>query len=393
MKYSSFKLTSRKKKITLLLFLNIQCICFSQNITPGAERTDGYLDLLQNKKIGIVANQTSFIKQTHLVDSLQSLGIDIQFIFAPEHGFRGNQDAGKLITDGRDTKTGLSIISLYGKNKKPKKEDLEKIDLVLFDIQDVGVRFYTYLSTLHYVMEACAENGTELIVLDRPNPNAHTIDGPVLVKGFESFVGKHPIPVLYGCTLGEMAQMINGEKWLKNGNRCSLKVIKCANYNHNSCYMLPIKPSPNLPNALSIALYPSLCFFEPTAISIGRGTDSPFQIIGSPLLRDSSYSFTPRSIVGASKYPKHENKKCFGSDLTSKTIDTHFSLKYLIAYYKAYPNKEGFFTNEKFFNLLAGNDRLVQQIKEGKNEGEIRKSWKKEISAYKKMRKKYLLYE
>ncbi len=387
-----FYLDACVRPLFVICFVLIAFVSTAQTIQPAAERTEAYLEKIKDKDIAIVANQTSTIHQTHLVDSLLSLGIKVKHIFSPEHGFRGNEDAGKLVANGIDITTGLPIISLYGKKKKPKKEDLEGIEVVLFDIQDVGVRFYTYLSSLHYVMEACAEENVLLIVLDRPNPNAHSINGPILDSKFQSFVGMHPIPVVYGCTLGEMAHMINGEKWLNHGVQCPLEVIKCGNYQHNSCYTLPIKPSPNLPNALSIALYPSLCFFEATDISIGRGTNTPFQIIGSPLLKDSSFSFTPVSMPGASKYPKHENKKCYGSNLRDRNDDTHFSLRYLLSYYKAYPNKEKFFTNEKFFNLLAGNDILIKQIKDEVSEVDIKKSWEKDLTRYMLMRKKYLLY-
>ena len=381
-------------RLFCILFVFICFFSFSEEkIKVGAENTNAYLHFLENKKIGIVANQTSFIHQTHLVDSLISLGIDITFIFAPEHGFRGQEDAGKHIEDGKDAKTGLPIISLYGKNKKPNQEHLNQVDIIIFDIQDVGCRFYTYLSSLHYVMEACAETNTKLIVLDRPNPNAHTIDGPILEKEYRSFVGMHPIPVVYGCTLGEMAMMINGEKWLKNKIECDLTVIKNEDYSHNSCYILPIKPSPNLPNAFSIALYPSLCFFEGTSVSVGRGTEYPFQIVGSPYLKDSSFSFIPRSIEGAAKYPKHEDVKCYGTDFSKTNISTQFSVKYLLSYYQAYSNKNKFITNERFFNLLAGNSILLEQIKANKSEKEIKQSWKQGLDAYKKIREKYLLYK
>ncbi|MFK7899718.1 MAG: exo-beta-N-acetylmuramidase NamZ domain-containing protein [Cyclobacteriaceae bacterium] len=380
-----------KTFLSFILSTIISCI-HANDFKTGAEQLDKYLPLLEGKNIAIVANQTSVIENTHLVDTLLAKGVHITTIFSPEHGFRGNHDAGKKVTDGKDVTTGLSITSLYGKNKKPSAKQLHDIDVVLFDIQDVGVRFYTYLSTLHYVMEACAEQHKQVIVLDRPNPNAHYIDGPVLDTAFRSFVGIHPIPVIYGCTLGEMAQMINGEKWLKKGVSCSLKVIALKDYTHQNCSILPVKPSPNLPNALSIAIYPSLCFFEPTVISIGRGTDFPFQVMGAPAFTDSSFTFTPRSIEGASKYPKHENEACFGTDLRNRTIDTHFTLSYLLNYYKAYPKKETFFTNEKFFNLLAGNNQLIEHVKQQISEQEIKKTWQKDLKTYKKIRKKYVLY-
>ena len=308
-------------------------------------------------------------------------------MFAPEHGFRGIKDAGESIKDNIDEKTGIPIISLYGKNKKPSKEQLKNIDVILFDIQDVGVRFYTYLSTLHYVMEAAAENQITVIVLDRPNPNNHYIDGPVLDTSFRSFVGLHPVPIVYSMTIGEYAKMINGENWIKK--KCDLKVIPIKNYSRKKRYSLPVKPSPNLPNHKSINLYPSLCLFEGTDISVGRGTKYPFQHYGAPYLQ-SNYSFIPKSGEG-SKYPKHENKKCFGNDLRLKDIHLNsLNLQWLINAYNECPNQEKFFNN--FFDKLAGTNKLREDIISGKKQRFIKDSWKKDIIEFKKIRKKYLIY-
>lgn len=361
---------------------------------PAAENTSAYLPLLQGKNIALVVNQTSVVGETHLADTLLKLGISIKKIFAPEHGFRGTADAGETVTDGIDTKTGLPVISLYGKNKKPSSSQLEGIDLVVFDIQDVGARFYTYISTMHYVMEACAENAISFMVLDRPNPNGYYVDGPVLDTSFSSFVGMHPIPVVHGLTVGELAQMINGENWLKGGVQCDLQVVACTNYQHDSQYKLPIKPSPNLPNDRAIELYPSLCFFEPTIVSIGRGTQTPFQLVGSPEHANFySYQFTPQSTSGA-KYPKHEGELCFGKDLTDSSIqhNTPFFLTELLTFYQQTEDKETFFTNAKFFDLLAGTDKLRQQIRAGLSEEEIRQSWQSDLEKYKILREKYLIY-
>lgn len=367
------------------------CTQVSKRIIVGAEQTERYLPQLLGKQIALVVNQTSVVNNTHLVDTLLSSGANIKHIFAPEHGFRGKADAGEQVKNGLDAKTGLPIISLYGKNKKPTAEQLKDIELVIFDIQDVGVRFYTYISTMHYMMEACAENNIPLLILDRPNPNGNYTDGPVLEKEFSSFVGMHPIPVVHGLTVGELAQMINGEGWLKDNMRCELNIVPVMNWSHNTPYELPIKPSPNLPNATAINLYPSLCFFEPTQISIGRGTYSPFLVVGSPDSK-GNYSFTPQSIDGMSKYPKHENKACYGIDLReSETMDS-INLDYLISFYNDYPKKEEFFTNSRFFNLLAGNATLQEQIKAGLSSSEIKASWQKKLNAYREMSKKYHIY-
>lgn len=382
-------------------------------ICTGAENTSSYLDLLTNKKVGIVTNQTGIInydelittyvqdpkvkpktdvvtKEKSIVDYLINKKINIQKIFAPEHGFRGTADAGEHVVDGKDTKTGLPIISLYGDNKKPKKEQLAEIDVMIFDLQDVGARFYTYISSLHYIMEACAENNIQLIVFDRPNPNGSIVDGPVLEKEFSSFVGMHPIPLLHGMTIGEYAQMINGENWLKNGIQCNLKVIPCLNYKRDMTYSLPTKPSPNLPNDQSINLYASLCLFEGTNVSVGRGTEKQFQIYGSPFLPKSDFSFTPIPNFGA-KEPIYNGKTCFGEDLTTISKVDKLELKWLIKAYNSTSDKSKFFNS--FFTKLAGTKKLQQQIESGVSENDIRKSWNKDLISFKEMRKKYLLYD
>ena len=376
------------RQIICLIILSIIIDTNAQNIITGAERVNKYLSLITNKQVAIVGNQTSMINNVHLVDSLISHKINIIKVFSPEHGFRGNEDAGAYIKDDIDSKTKLPIISLYGKNKKPSNDDLEDVDIILFDIQDVGVRFYTYISTLHYVMEAAAENNIELIVLDRPNPNGHYIDGPVREENYKSFVGMHPVPIVYGMTIGEYAQMINGEQWISQ--KCNLKVIKLVGYNHDSHYDLPIKPSPNLPNSRSINLYPSLCLFEGTNVSIGRGTNFPFQHFGAPYLK-SNYSFIPKSGKG-SKFPKHENKRCYGSDLRfQENYMNNINLVWLINCYNECPNKEDFFNS--FFDKLAGNEKLRKQIYEGKETSEIINSWQKDLNKFKKIRAKYLMYD
>ena len=377
-------------KIKQIICISLVLLTFSvnaQNIVLGAECTDTYLPLLKRKAVGIIGNQTSMIAETHLVDSLLSLGINVVKVFSPEHGFRGTADAGAKIEDGIDVKTRLPIISLYGKNKKPSPKQLEGIDVFLFDIQDVGARFYTYISTLHYVMEAASENKINVIVLDRPNPNGHYIDGPIREEGFKSFVGMHPVPIVHGMTIGEYAKMINGENWIST--KCNLTVIEIENYTHDMHYDLPIKPSPNLPNSKSINLYPSLCLFEGTNVSIGRGTDYPFQHFGAPYL-ESNYSFTPKSGEG-SKYPKHKNIKCHGTDLRFQdNYLTTINLNWLINSYNKCPDKEKFFTH--FFDKLAGTDKLRLQIIAGKDAKEIKDSWAKDLNTFKEIRSKYLLY-
>ena len=367
-----------------------------KKIETGAQQTTLYANSLANKNIAVVANQTSILlntngNHTHLVDSLVTLNYNILKVFSPEHGFRGDADAGEKVIDGKDAKTGLPLISLYGNNKKPTEEQLKGIDVVVFDIQDVGVRFYTYISTLHYVMEACAELEIPLIVLDRPNPNGHYIDGPTLEIEYTSFVGMHPIPVVYGMTIGEYAQMINGEHWLKNKIQCDLTVIPLKNYTHNKQYNLPVKPSPNLPNEKSINLYPSLCFFEGTNVSAGRGTEKQFQIFGSPFLskNEFNFSFTPQPNFGA-KNPKHKGLQCCGLDLSKITYLNKIDISYLIKAYHATSDKEIFFNN--FFTKLAGTKKLQQQIENNTSIEEIYNSWQKGIADFKKVRKTYLIY-
>lgn len=404
-----FEIKSLKSiKLILLLAFNVVCsglysqvkagkILYDRDVLTGAEQTAVYLPLLQGKAVAVVANQTSMIDDTHLVDSLVSLGINVVRVFSPEHGFRGKADAGELVKDGVDTKTGISLVSLYGSNKKPKISDLKDVDIVVFDIQDVGARFYTYISTMSYVMEACAENVKEFLVLDRPNPNGFYVDGPVLQKKQKSFVGLHSIPVVHGMTIAEYARMVNEEGWLKNGVRCALEYVKCENYTHSDYYQLPIKPSPNLPNMTSIYLYPSLCFFEGTVVSVGRGTEFPFQLYGHPAFPDNGFNFIPISTEGA-KNPKLKGERCFGNDL--KNIGTELiksnpeiHLEWLSKAYKEYPLKEEFFLTNGFFNLLAGNTLLKEQISLGKDVSEIRKTWFDDLSTFKKTREKYLLYE
>ncbi len=393
-------LTARKSTYLFFAFLLMihmsSCAQNSSNtIVTAADQTPLYLKKLKGKKIAVVANQTSVIKNkkngyTHLVDSLVSSNINIQKVFAPEHGFRGKADAGEEIKDGVDTKTGLPIISLYGKNKKPSKEQLKGINAVVFDIQDVGARFYTYISTLHYVMEACAESGIPVIVLDRPNPNGHYIDGPVLEPEHKSFVGMHPVPVVYGMTIGEYAKMINGEKWLANGIKAKLTVIPLKNYTHQSEYSLPIKPSPNLPNDVSINLYPSLCFFEGTNVSAGRGTDMQFQVYGSPFLSDKNpFSYTPSPNEGA-KYPKHAYMICYGEDLRKTPRLKELDLSWLMKACKENTTKNFF---NKFFTKLAGTTMLQSQLEGEVPQADIKRTWKEGLEKFKKVRAKYLLYK
>ncbi|HEY4618460.1 MAG TPA: DUF1343 domain-containing protein [Flavobacterium sp.] len=359
-------------------------------INTGADNFETYLPLLNDKKIAIVTNQSGLLSNnTHIVDFLLEKNIAIQKIFAPEHGFRGTADAGEHVVDGKDAKTGLPIVSLYGDNKKPKAGQLAGIDIMVFDLQDVGARFYTYISSLHYVMEACAENNIPLIILDRPNPNGNVVDGPILEKEYSSFVGMHPIPVLHGMTIGEYGQMINGEKWLKNGVQCKLKVIPCTNYNHRMNYSLPVKPSPNLPNDQAINLYASLCFFEGTNVSVGRGTEKQFQIYGSPYLPKSGFSFIPKPNVGAQN-PIYNGVECFGEDLSAIAKVKQLELKWLIKAYQTTSDKSKFFN--VFFTKLAGTEKLQTQIENAVPEGEIRKSWQQGLIEFKKIRSQYLIY-
>jgi len=366
-----------------------------KRIIPGAERTKTYLPIISGKKVAIAANQTSMIGQVHLLDSLISLGIDVVRIFSPEHGFRGDADDGALVRDEFDNKTGIPVRSLYQESLKPDQADLEDIDIVIFDMQDVGVRFYTFISTLHYIMQTCAENNTSLIVLDRPNPHGFYIDGPVLEPEFTSFVGMHEVPVVYGMTIGEYAMMINGEGWLGEGLKCNLTVIPCRNYDHLSKYDLPVKPSPNLPTMNGIYLYPSLAFFEGTVVSVGRGTDFPFEVFGHPSLTNCSFTFIPESKPGADSNPVLKGEKCYGIDLRNFRDLGHkrpakLDLHWLIFAYSQFPDKDKFFND--YFEKLAGNSILREQIIMGLTEDEIRESWKKGLEKFQVVRKKYLLY-
>lgn len=386
------------KYLVILLFISFSGICGAANIQNGADQIETLISLINNKRIALVANQTSLVGSTHLLDTLCSLGQRPAALFAPEHGFRGKADAGETVKDGKDVKTGTPIISLYGKNKKPSATALADIDMIVFDIQDVGARFYTYISTLYYVMQACAENGKELVVLDRPNPCDY-VDGPIQKKEYKSFVGMLPIPVLHGCTMGELAGMINGEGWLGNNMKCNYSVIKIKGWKHGDPYSLPVKPSPNLPNDQSIALYASLCLFEATSVSVGRGTYFPFQVIGSPLLPKDKYpfSFTPKALEGFDKNPLHKNTECHGIDLRNTDAKqlNGFSLKYVIEIYNEFKkmNKsESFLTRPKWFDLLMGTNQVRLDMLNGKSEKEIRSAWLEDLNKYKEMRKKYILY-
>jgi len=373
----------------LIVLCCIKFYAIGQEIITGIERTEEYLPLIKSKNVGVVCNHSAIFKnRTHLVDSLLKLNVKISKIFAPEHGFRGEANAGEWISSTIDEKTGLPIISLYGKSKKPEVNDLKDIEIIIFDIQDVGVRFYTYISTLHYIMEACAESNIPLIVLDRPNPLGFYVDGPVLDTTHRSFVGMHPVPIVYGMTIGEYAQMINGEKWLKKGIQCNLIVIGLKNYTHRTRYVLPVKPSPSLVNMQSIYLYPSLCLFEGTVISVARGTDFPFQAIGHPFLKGKyNFSFEVPATLGNKKVLY--TKTCYGLDLR-ESKDTTFTLNYVIEFYKNYPKKNEFFNS--FFIKLIGDKRVYEAIKQGKSESEIRQIWQKDLEKFMKVREKYLLY-
>lgn len=376
----------------LLVFITLGCSNQAQEqpmkILPGAYQTDEYLPLIEDKKVGLAVNHSSLIEDTHLTDSLQSLGVNIRKVFTPEHGFTGTVSDGANIEYDNE-EAPFELISLYGKNKKPTPEQLEGIDIMIFDIQDVGTRFYTYISTMHLVIEACAENNIPVIILDRPNPNGSYVDGPVLDSALSSFVGMHPIPIVHGMTIGELARMINDEGWLKNEIRCKLIVLPVKNWDHSTPYSLPVRPSPNLPNELSIALYPSLCLFEGTIMSVGRGTDYAFQQIGHPDYPDTTYSFTPASREGA-KWPPYEDQKCYGLSWIGKQPTYAFSLQPLIETYKKM-NRDDFFND--YFKRLAGTNSLQKQIEEGQTEEEIRASWEPELSNFKKKRKQYLLYK
>jgi len=386
----------------------------NHTVIPGAERMETYLPLLKGKSVAVFANQTSMVKNSHLVDTLLKCGIKIVKIFGPEHGFRGNADAGEKVGDMKDKKTGIPVVSLYGKHQKPTPEDFKEVDILVFDIQDVGVRFYTFISSLEYYLEAALENHKPLLILDRPNPNGFYVDGPVLNTKFKSFIGMQPIPIVYGMTIGEYALMLAGEKWLSpkanaiNTYNASTKpttdtpfhvqVIKCKNYDHNTRYLLPINPSPNLKAMQAIYLYPSTCLFEGTVLSEGRGTDAPFQMFGHPDLPQNLYAFTPSANAGA-KSSKCFNQKCFGWYISGtnegvlKQLNHSIQLKYLLEAYRLFPGKDSFFLKNNFINKLAGNDVLMQQVKQGKTEAEIKKSWEPALGNFKTIRKKYLLYK
>lgn len=395
-----------QKVLNLIIFLTVLSSSISQqsdikfcneDVTVGAARFNLYLDQLGDKRVGIVGNQSSVVNHVHLVDTLLAYKVEIIKIFSPEHGFRGEADAGEKVNSEVDLKTGIPIVSLYGKHKKPTPADLSGIDVLLFDIQDVGARFYTYISTLHLVMEACAENNVKLLVLDRPNPNGFYVDGPVLDMKFKSFVGMHPVPIVHGLSIGEYAQMINGENWLSGTQKCDLTVVPCHNWDHSKFYKLPIKPSPNLPNMLSVYLYPSLCLFEGTVVSVGRGTDWPFQIIGHPLFSNSNFSFTPNPNFGA-KSPKLKGEKCNGINFTESGLNVlqnqhQLQISWFIQFYKALNLKEKFFLSNNFIDLLAGDSSLKKMILKEASEAEIRQSWEPKLTEFKTIRKRYLLYD
>ncbi len=387
--------------IYIILLLFISCGTSSAQVIVGAERTDVYLPLLAGKKVGILTNHTGRVGDRHLVDTLLALGIDVRTVFAPEHGFRGNVEAGAKVGSYRDPETGINVVSVYGSNRKPKKEDVCKLDVVLFDIQDVGLRYYTYLSSMHLMMETCAETGVPMIVLDRPNPNGMYADGPVIEEKYRSFVGMHPIPVVHGMTLGELARMINGEGWLGDDKQCLLTVIECVNYYRSMQYVLPIAPSPNLPDMRSVYLYPSLCCFEGTAASMGRGTAFPFQVYGHPGLKGvpgHDFTFVPRPNAG-SKTPPLEGQMCYGRDLRNlpgneTVIANGIDLTYVIDCYRVLRGKLGdqpFFT--PMFEKLLGAGYIRRMIVEGRSNDEIRTMWKGDVERFMVQRKPYLLYE
>ena len=392
------------RNLSLIVLVLLACLhSSSAQIITGADQTDAYLPYLKGKRVALVVNQTSIIGKKASVDSLLSLGVKVVRIFGPEHGFRGNASNGAKVADAVDEKTGVPVVSLYGKRKKPLPEDLADVDLVIYDIQDVGARFYTYINTLHRVMESCAEHKKELMILDRPNPNGYLVDGPILEDNLHSGIGMHRIPIAHGMTMAEFAQMLNGEGWLENKRTCQLKIIKVAHYAHNKAYELPVFPSPNLNSQQSILLYPSICWFEGTIISQGRGTYMPFTVLGAPVLKGMyPFSFRPVSIPGMSETPLHQNQDCYGLDLRKEDVEQlrnkgQLNLEWLMEFYKAYPDKARFFDRSQSaqmgeFDKLAGTKNLREQIIAGKSEAEIRQSWEPGLSAFKHMRKKYLLY-
>lgn len=375
-----------------LILLSSSCSAqvTKSSLILGAEQLDVLLPKVHGKKVGLVVNNTALVGKTHLADTLLSRGVQIKKIFGPEHGFRGDAADGQHIDDTLDKKTGVAVISLYGKNSKPTAEQLHDLDVLIFDIQDVGARFYTYISTMTYLMEACAENGKKLIILDRPNPNGSYVDGPVMQPELKSFVGMHPMPITHGMTVGELALMLNGEGWLSGGVTCEVEVIKLKNWKHDDDYSLPVRPSPNLPNDQAVRLYPSICLFEGTVVSVGRGTPTPFQVLGNPELKMLPYSFTPVPLKGYSLEPPHKDKLCYGLDLRTVTPARKVNLSFLLQLYQLYPEKEKFFTS--YFDKLAGTPLLKQQIKQGLTEEQIRASWQPGLDAFKARRKNYLLY-
>ena len=377
--------------LIVLMSMGFQTMAQRNQITVGAEQLDVLLPKLAGKGVALLVNQTSVIRNTHLADTLKSRGVDIVKVFSPEHGFRGTADAGEKVGDGVDAKTGLTVISLYGSSRKATPEHLKDVDVVIFDLQDVGARFFTYIGSMHYMMEACAENGRKFIILDRPNPNGSYVDGPVLQTEQKSFVGMHPVPIAHGLTLGEYAQMINGEGWLQGGIKCDIEIVRIKNWKHADPWLVRIKPSPNLPNSHSIGMYPSTCLFEGTVLSVGRGTQNPFELIGHPDLKNQPFQFTPVSINGMAKTPPLENQVCYGIDLRKEKLPKRVSLEFLIAMYDAFPDKEKFFN--AYFKKLAGNTVLQEQIKSGMTEDQIRVTWKKDLDAFKVKRGKYLLYK
>jgi uncharacterized protein YbbC (DUF1343 family) len=364
----------------------------SGRILPAADQPAQYLELLRNKRVALMVNQTSLVGSVHLIDFLLSKEIQVKKVFAAEHGVRGDLPDGAVVNSEVDSKTGLPIISLYGETKKPLLKDLADIDVFVFDIQDVGCRFYTYLSSMHYAMEACAEQNKTFVVLDRPNPNGHYVDGAVLQKGISSFVGMHPIPVVHGCTLGEMALMINGEGWLGGAKKCKLTVIPVAHYCHSCHYRLPVKPSPNLPNQQAVLLYPSLCFFEATNVSIGRGTSFPFQCFGYPDQSFGTFRFTPKSIPNMSTSPLHKDQTCFGFDLRKESPLNELDLSYFIDAFNRIDDPAKFWKSKRWIELLSGDSLFYQQINDGLSAAQIKATWKTQLNRYKVMRKKYLLY-
>jgi uncharacterized protein YbbC (DUF1343 family) len=379
----------------ILFFLSvISCQEMKESfLRLGAERSEVWEPLLDGKRVGVLVNHTSLVGERHIVDVMFTKGINIRKIFAPEHGFRGNYDAGELVGNETDPDTGIPVISLYHENREVKDKDIKELDVVVFDIQDVGVRFFTYTSTMHYMMEACARNNIEFIVLDRPNPNGDYVDGPVLKPDFRSFVGMHPIPIVHGLTTGELAKMINGEGWLEKDLHCDLKVITMQGYKHSMYYELPVKPSPNLPNMLSVRLYPSLCLFEATVMSVGRGTYFPFQVVGAPEAVYGDFSFTPVSIEGMAKNPKYKGRKCFGKDYRGLNPESQrFSLEPFISFYKKANDGTQFVSRPEWLNLLSGDDRLKHQMEKGWSEEKIRQSWSDELKEYQNLRRDYLLY-